>query len=102
MLNSFGHPVPRIADTLQKTGRDAAAKVLKAELTDRADRLALDLRSAYPVPGLEKMERTFVFSRQGRGSLAVTDEVSWRAAALKGPDHSLKVAGRGAGCVLGR
>ncbi|MDI9443550.1 MAG: hypothetical protein QM844_05210, partial [Planctomycetota bacterium] len=44
-------------------------------LTDRADRLALDLRSAYPVPGLEKLERTFVFSRQGRGSLAVTDEV---------------------------
>ncbi len=75
VLNSFGHPVPRIADTLQKTGRDAAAKVLKAELTDRADRLTLDLRSAYPAPGLEKLERTFVFSRQGRGSLAVTDEV---------------------------
>ena len=27
------------------------------------------------MPGLEKLERTFVFSRQGRGSLAVTDEI---------------------------
>lgn len=75
VLNSFGHPVPRFGETLQKTGRAAAAKVLKAEFTDQADTLVLDLRAAYPVKGLKKLQRTFGFSRAGRGSLTVTDEV---------------------------
>jgi len=35
----------------------------------------LDLRAAYAVEGLEKLQRTFVFSRRGAGSLTVTDEV---------------------------
>ena len=75
VLNSFGHPVPRIGETLQRTGRAAAAKVLKTEFTDRTDTLVLDLRAAYPVKTLTKLERTFVFSRTGRGSLTVTDQV---------------------------
>lgn len=75
VLNSFGHPVPRVAGQLQATGRQAAACVLKAEFTDQCDTLVLDLRSAYPVKELHKLQRTFVFSRQGRGSLSITDEV---------------------------
>jgi hypothetical protein len=38
-----------------------------------------DLRSASAVEGLLKLERTFVFSRQGRGSLTVIDEVEFAA-----------------------
>jgi hypothetical protein len=75
VLNSFGHPVPRFGETLQRTGRAAAAKVLKAEFTDQTDTLVLDIRAAYPVKGLTKLERTFVFSRAGRGTLTVTDKV---------------------------
>lgn len=75
VLNSFGHPVPRFGETLQKTGRDAAAKVLKTQFTDQTDTLVLDLCAAYPVKGLTRLERTFVFSRTGRGSLTVTDDV---------------------------
>jgi hypothetical protein len=74
-LNSFGHPVPRVAGQLQRTGREAQAKILEAKFSDACDRLALDLRSAYTVPSLKKLERTFVFSRSGRGSLSVSDEV---------------------------
>ncbi|MGQ9575845.1 MAG: hypothetical protein ACUVUC_11045 [Thermoguttaceae bacterium] len=77
VLNSFGHPVPRVAGRLQRTGRDAAARVLKAEFTDRADTLVLDLRAAYDLKELDRLERTFVFSREGTGSLAVTDEVQF-------------------------
>lgn len=73
VLNSFGHPVPRFGEVLQKTGSAAAAKVLKKEFTEDTDTLALDLRAAYPVKGLARMERTFVYSRAGRGSLTVTD-----------------------------
>lgn len=75
LLNSFGHPVPRVAGQLQQTGRKAAAGVLQAEWTDATDTLVLDLRSAYAVKGLEKLQRTFRFSREGRGTLEIVDEV---------------------------
>jgi hypothetical protein len=79
VLNSFGHPVPRVAGQLQQSGRKAAAKVLKTEFTDAADTLKLDLSAAYHVPSLKKLERTFVFSRQDNGKLSITDEVEFDA-----------------------
>ncbi|HSA30134.1 MAG TPA: heparinase II/III family protein, partial [Phycisphaerae bacterium] len=75
VLNSFGHPVPKVADELQQTGSQARGKVVKTEFTDASDTLVLDLASAYRVPSLKKLERTFVYSRFGTGSLTVTDEV---------------------------
>jgi hypothetical protein len=75
LLNSFGHPVPRIAGQLQQTGRKAAANVLQTEWTDVRDTMVLDIRSAYAVKGLEKLQRTFRFSRDGKGALEVVDEV---------------------------
>jgi len=77
VLNSFGHPVPRVAGQLQQTGRQAAARVVKTEFTDKADTLVLDIRSAYAVKELKKLQRTFVFSRAGRGTLTVLDEVEF-------------------------
>ncbi|MBM3472824.1 MAG: heparinase [Armatimonadetes bacterium] len=75
VLNSFGHPVPVIAGKLQRAGREAQAKVLQADFNDAADTLKLDIRSAYDVPELQTLERTFVYSREGAGSLTVTDHV---------------------------
>ena len=75
VLNSFGHPVPRVAGKLQRTGRQAQARVIRRDFTDGADTLVLDITSAYDVPELKKLERTFVYSRVGSGSLTVTDEV---------------------------
>jgi len=77
VLNSFGHPVPRVAGALQQKGSKARGKVVRTEFTDEADTLVLDLRSAYSVEGLETLQRTFVYSRGGAGSLTVTDEVSF-------------------------
>lgn len=75
VLNSLGHPVPMVAGKLQFTGRSAAAKVIKAEFTDEQDTLVLDLSAAYKVEGLKKLQRGFVFSREGAGRLVVSDEV---------------------------
>jgi len=80
VLNSFGHPVPVVAGKLQRTGREAQAKVLETDFTDAADALKLDLKSAYDVPELQTLERTFVYSREGQGSLTVTDRVVYAAA----------------------
>ena len=75
VLNSFGHAVPVIAGKLQRTGGEARAVVLRAEFRDDTDTLALDIRSAYAVPELKKLERTFTFRRAAAASLTVRDEV---------------------------
>ena len=75
VLNSFGHPVPRVAGKLQREGRSAEAKVRKTRFTDNEDALVLDIRSCYEVPDLKKLERTFVYSRQGTSGLSISDEV---------------------------
>ena len=77
LLNSFGHAVPVVAGQLQRTGREARGLVLRTEFTDKADTLALDIRSAYKVPDLKTLERTFIYSREGAGSLTVTDRVEF-------------------------
>ena len=75
VLNSFGHPVPRVAGQLQRSGRTAAAKVLRTEWSDQKDVFQLDLSACYDVPSLRELTRTFTFSREGRGSLMVEDRV---------------------------
>lgn len=75
LLNSFGHAVPIVAGQLQREGAQARAQILKSECTDQADILEMEIRSAYPVADLTSLIRTFVYSRQGQGSLTVTDKV---------------------------
>ena len=77
VLNSFGHPVPVIAGQLQRTGAAARGKVLRADFTDAEDTLALDLRTAYAVPALQRLERTFTFTRQPAASLTVVDRAEF-------------------------
>jgi len=79
ILNSWGHPVPVVGGELQRTGRDARGRVLKAEFSPLEDTFALDISSAYSAKGLRRLERTFVYSRIGPGSLVVTDEVEFDA-----------------------
>ena len=62
---------------MQATGAKARAKILKTNFTDDADTLVMDITSAYPVESLEKITRTFVFSRAGAGKLSVIDEVEF-------------------------
>ena len=75
VLNSFGHPVPRVAGMLQREGRSAEAKVVQTRFTDSEDTLVFDIRSCYEMPDLKKLLRTFVYSREGNGALSIIDEV---------------------------
>jgi hypothetical protein len=77
VLNSFGHPVPVVAGKLQQTGSQARARLVSQNFTNNTDTLVLDISSAYNVPELRKLKRTFVYSRTGKGSLCVTDEVTF-------------------------
>lgn len=78
VLNSYGHAVPVIAGQLQRTGAQARAVVVRAGFRDEEDTLVLDLRSAYPVPELQRLERTFVFRRAEPAALTVRDDVAFR------------------------
>lgn len=77
LLNSYGHPVPRVAGRLQEAGPQWCARVLVKEFSPDTDRMVLDLRGAYDVPGLKKLEREFIFDRRGAGVVTVIDRVEF-------------------------
>ncbi|HEX4086538.1 MAG TPA: hypothetical protein VHY22_16615 [Chthoniobacteraceae bacterium] len=70
---SYGHPAPLIAGVQESLGADAAAENVTHDFTDNRDTFSMEMRKAYAVPGLQSMLRTFVFSRDGLGSMSVTD-----------------------------
>lgn len=73
VINSFGHPVPVVSGSLQRTGVDACGTVLSVVSTDRREEVVLDMTAAYDVPELELLERTFRYRRNGDGRLVVVD-----------------------------
>jgi hypothetical protein len=77
VLNSYGHAVPIIADQLERTGAAARGVIVKTNFTGAADVLKMDIRSAYAVPELQELERTFTFHRGATPSLEVSDEVKF-------------------------
>ena len=77
VLSSFGHAVPVIGGQLQHTGAAARGVILETNFSATADTFKLDYRSAYAVPSLQKLERTFVFQRGPKPSLEVRDDVKF-------------------------
>ncbi|MDR1281803.1 MAG: heparinase II/III-family protein [Opitutaceae bacterium] len=65
VMNSLGHAVPRVAGKLQRHARDARAETLRIEFSDTRDLWEIDITSAYlpDAPALEKLTRTFIFTR---------------------------------------
>jgi hypothetical protein len=66
-----------LAGQLQVDGSAARAIVLRSDFSDAKDILAFDIRSAYHVPELKKLERTFVYHRGPDAGLRVSDEVAF-------------------------
>jgi hypothetical protein len=84
LLNSYGHSVPVVAGQLQREGAAARAKVVRTAFTPEKDTIVFDLTSAYPVAELARLERTFEYSRAGKGSLMVSDHVTFKSPQLFG------------------
>ena len=74
VLNSYGHPVPVVGGELQKTGRTAAAKVLRTEFTDAKDLIEIEYADAYPVKTLKSLVRTMTFDRVA-DQITITDKI---------------------------
>ena len=73
LFSSIGHPVPVVDGKPQREGRQAAAKVLQTAFADDADRMILDLRAAYAVKGLRRLDRAFVLKRGDAPAVGVKD-----------------------------
>lgn len=77
VLNSYGHSVPVIGGKLQRPGRQAQAVVMGKDFQEQTDKIRFDLRSAYNVPELKKLERSFEYRRGKEPALVVEDTVSF-------------------------
>lgn len=77
-LASYGHPVPLVAGKEQLEGASAQAKILSSQFTKSQDVFVMDISSAYPVPQLSKLVRTFTYNREGAGYLAVKDDYQFK------------------------
>jgi len=76
VLNSYGHPVPVVGGKLQKTGRNAAAKIVRTDFTDKKDEIVFDYTAAYPAPALKSLVRTMTFDRE-TATITITDAVAF-------------------------
>ena len=72
--NSYGHPVPYVAGTLQSAGEKFAARVVSTAFADDRDEVTLDLKGAYDCKAFGKLERTFICDRKV-GRVIVRDEI---------------------------
>lgn len=74
--SSWGHPVPRINNTLQSNGREFKGIITTAEFTESLDKVVIDIKEAYEVPSLTKLIRTMENDKSGLGTISIVDEFS--------------------------
>ena len=63
VLNSFGHPVPRVGGQLQPKGEAYSARIVRTAFSNEVDEVTLDLTAAYACPTLTSLVRTFRLDR---------------------------------------
>jgi hypothetical protein len=73
VMGSFAHSLPVVAGTLQAAGPQSRGRVLATSFTDASDTVTIDLASAYPDSGLQKLERQWIYQRDGDGCLVIED-----------------------------
>jgi len=74
--SSWGHPVPRIDNTLQSNGRKYAGTITETQFTKTKDRVVMDIKAAYEIPTLKTLIRTMENDRSGTGAITIEDQFS--------------------------
>lgn len=74
-LNSFGHSVPVVAGTLQMPGVAHRGSILETDFTPASDTIRIEMKNAYEVPSLIRLERTIAHFREGAGRVEWSDRV---------------------------
>ncbi|MBP0903857.1 hypothetical protein ACFSKN_05275 [Mariniflexile gromovii] len=71
--SSWGHPVPRINNTLQSNGREFEGKITETIFENNSDKVVMDMKAAYELPMLKSLTRTMVNDKSGTGTISVQD-----------------------------
>lgn len=71
--SSWGHPVPRINNTLQSNGREFKGVILETNFKENRDQVVMDLMPAYQISELQNLTRTMVNDKSGEGAITVAD-----------------------------
>lgn len=74
--SSWGHPVPRIDNTLQSKGRVFSGEIIATNFNENVDRVVMDIKAAYEVPSLKTLVRTMENDKSGQGTISIRDEFS--------------------------
>ncbi|WP_199269891.1 hypothetical protein [Algibacter sp. L1A34] len=72
--SSWGHPVPRINNTLQANGREFKGVILETDFQENWDKVVMDLKPAYEISELETLKRTMVNAKSGQGVITIQDD----------------------------
>jgi len=77
VMGSYAHSVPVVAGFLQAEGNDCRGQVLATGFTEARDTMTIDMTSAYPGSGVKKLERQWIYQRDGDGSLVIEDRFTF-------------------------
>ncbi|MFI3293579.1 MAG: heparinase II/III family protein [Rikenellaceae bacterium] len=90
--SSWGHPVPRINNTLQSSGAEFRGEVTATKFKSGYDFTKLNLIGAYEIPELKSLERTVENQKSGKGKITVTDTFTASKAVTFGTSVMVNVA----------
>ncbi len=71
---SWGHPVPRINNTIQSNGKEFKGEIIETQFEAMKDVATLDLKGAYQVPEIETLHRTMINDKNGAGEIKIIDK----------------------------
>lgn len=72
--SSWGHPVPRIDNTLQSNGRRFSGTITDTDFSATRDRVVMELQDAYEVSALKTLIRTMDNHKSGTGTITLEDQ----------------------------
>ncbi|MHA7944781.1 hypothetical protein ACJOV8_017020 [Formosa sp. 3Alg 14/1] len=71
--SSWGHPVPKINNTLQSNGKSFKGTITATSFSSEEDKVVMDIKPAYDLPVLDVLTRTITNIKTGNGSISITD-----------------------------
>ena len=83
-----------VGGKLQKPGRNAAAKIVKADFSETKDEFVIDYTAAYATTSLKSLVRTMSFDREN-ATITITDSVSFSEPSAFEVDDWIYVPGIG-------
>ncbi|MEC5385328.1 hypothetical protein VVD49_06310 [Uliginosibacterium sp. H3] len=78
-INSYGHPVPLPAGTLQSEATKVAPRVLTTQFSDAADEITLDIMAAYTEPSMVSLTRRLRHERGRSENVLIEDRFAFRS-----------------------